>query len=143
MDFAQRILVVSGLAAILIGFFCGFPLRRAITREQGEEAVRGWRVAHSSLVNGGVMLLAIAGVFGLLELSEALAQLVAVSLAASLVAFSYALVLGAARGHRGLEATGDAIGRSLYYGNTLGALLSTIGLLGALAGAVLGLAGAR
>ena len=128
-------LVANGFIGLLIGFFCGRPLARSINKEDAE-AIRAWRVAHSSLVSGGVMLLAIAGTWSHLSLGVTLQWTTSIVLALSLHAFAYALVVGAWKGYRGLGAESDALGRSIYASNLAGAALSTVGLLVATWGAL-------
>src|SRR5207248_1591905 len=55
-------LVLHGGIVLLIGLLCGAPLGSAVVRGKGEEAVRAWRVAHTSLVTGGILLLAVAAI---------------------------------------------------------------------------------
>ena len=100
----------------------GLPLRRALNELQDEETIRGWRVAHSSLVLGGVMLLA-------LVYSD-------ISAVISTASFCYALILGAKHGHLGLQAGVGALANSIYFSNMTGALLSTAGLVTLLYGGV-------
>ena len=128
-------LVANGFTCLMIGFFCGRPLARSINKGDAE-AIRAWRVAHSSLVSGGVMLLAIAGVWSHLSLHTSLQWMTAIALSVSLYAFAYALVVGAWKGYRGLGGERDRLGRSIYMSNLAGAALSTVGLLVATWGAV-------
>src|SRR5437867_2693926 len=58
-DLPSSLLVFSGFITLLIGLLCGRPLVVAINRNQGEDKIRGWRVAHSSMIMGGIMLLVI------------------------------------------------------------------------------------
>jgi hypothetical protein len=140
MNLAASLLVLDGLIVLLIGFWCGKPLRRAINAGAAEEQVRAWRVAHSSLVNGGVMLLAIAAVLAQLSLSRSWQLAVAILMSISLYAFSYALIVGARTGHRGLVPEGAPSARTLYIANVVGAMLSTVGLAILMIGAVLSVA---
>jgi hypothetical protein len=57
-------------------------------------------------------------------------------LSLSLYAFSYALVVGAWTGHRGLGGERGLLGYSIYASNIVGAALSALGLLIALLGAL-------
>jgi hypothetical protein len=125
------LLVLNGLIVLTLGFWCGDPLRRSINADAGEETIRAWRVAHSSLVSGGVMLLAISAVLMHLALSEGWQLVVSVLLSVSLYVFSYALISGARKGHRGLSRQGGSAARLIYAANTVGAVLSSaaIGLL--------------
>jgi hypothetical protein len=140
MNLAASLLVLDGLIVLLIGFWCGQPLRRAINAGASEQQVAAWRVAHSSLVSGGVMLLAIAAVLGQLSLSRSWQMAVAILMSISLYAFSYALTVGARTGHRGLVPQGAKPARRLYLANVMGAILSTGGLGILMVGAALSVA---
>ena len=125
-------LILHGGVILLLGLLCGAPLGSAIVRRKAEETVRAWRVAHSSLVMGGVLLLAIAGIVSHLQLSAfALASLVW-GVVASSYAFAVVLPLAALCGQRGLTARPPLLNRLLYCGNMVGAgglLLGTVVLL--------------
>ena len=125
-------LILHGGIILLLGLLCGAPLGSAIVRKKAEETVRAWRVAHSSLVMGGVLLLAIAGILSHLELSSfALALLVWVVVASS-YAFAVVLPMAALYGQRGLTSRPPLVNRLLYFGNMLGAgglLLGAVVLL--------------
>ncbi|HEX6267377.1 MAG TPA: hypothetical protein VFZ81_10825 [Burkholderiales bacterium] len=117
-------LAFNGFLALLLGLACGAPLGGAINRGAGEETVRAWRVAHSSLVNGGVMLLAVAAVLPHIALSGGGRLAASILLSVAVYAFSFALVFGACTGHRGLQKAAAAQGNLVYYANLLGAVLS-------------------
>lgn len=82
------------------------------------------------------MLLAIAGVWDRISLGSQAQWAVAIALSLSMCAFSYALVVGAWKGYRGLGGELGTLGRSIYLSNIAGAALSTIGLLAASWGAL-------
>jgi hypothetical protein len=130
------LLVVNGFVSLLIGFFCGRPLAGSIKRGGSDQQVHAWRVAHSSLVSGGLMLLAIAGVWGHVALSNAAQWAVSSALSLSMYAFGYALVVGAWKGYRGLGGEQGSLGRSIYASNVAGAALSTVSLVAASCGAL-------
>jgi hypothetical protein len=123
-DLAGSLLAFSGFATLLIGLLCGRPLVIAINRNRGEDKIRAWRVAHSSLIMGGIMLLVIALVLPKLALSSGWQLVVSILLSASIAAFDYALVFGAANGYRGLRKDGGGAAASVYYANLWGAYLS-------------------
>ena len=128
-------LIFHGSVILLVGLLCGAPLGSAVVREKPEETVRAWRVAHSSLLMGGILLLVVASIIGQLQLSAwALAVMVWAFIAAS-YGFAVILPLGAHYGHRGLKSEPPFLNHVLYVGNTVGAL-------GLLIGAVLLLWGA-
>ncbi len=124
-------LILHGAVIILVGFLCGAPLGRATARGK-EEAARAWRVAHSSLVSGGVLLLAIAGVIAHLQLSAFALGLLVWSFVASTYVFAVVLPLAAHYGHRGLTSAPPLLNRLIYVGNMAGAgglLLGVVVLL--------------
>jgi len=70
-------LILHGGVILLLGLLSGVPFGRAIVHGKYEAAVRAWRVAHSGLSMGGVLLLALARVVPQLQLgASALALLV-------------------------------------------------------------------
>lgn len=122
-------LIFHGSVILLAGLLCGAPLGSAVVRRKSEETIRAWRVAHSSLVMGGVLLLALGGVVSRLHLSAfALALLVWAFVASSYV-FAVVLPLAAYCGHRGLSSTPPLMNRVLYFGNIVGAAGMLVGTL--------------
>ena len=125
-------LVFHGGVILLAGLLCGAPLGSAVVRRKSEETVRAWRVAHSSLVMGGVLLLALGGVVSHLHLNAFALALLAWAFIASSYVFAIVLPLAAYCGHRGLSSAPPPMNRVLYFGNIVGAagmLVGTIVLL--------------
>jgi hypothetical protein len=125
-------LILHGAIVLLIGLFCGAPLGSAIVRAKAEERVRGWRVAHSSLVMGGVLLLAVAGITDHLRLGALAQHLLFWSLVVSSYSFAVVLPLAAHYGQRGLTPAGPFLNRAIYVGNMAGAtglIVGTVVLL--------------
>lgn len=116
----QKQLLLHGAVILLIGFACGAPMGRSIVRGRPEAVVRAWRVAHSSLVAGGALLLVLAGVVGHLKLTGWALSLMAAAFIASSYAFALALPLGAHYGVRGLTAEPPGLNKVVYLGNILG-----------------------
>jgi hypothetical protein len=137
---SSAVLCLTGLVVLFLGLLTGAPLGSAINQSKSEEQVRAWRVAHSSLVNGGVMVLAIAVVLPHLGLSGGLQLFAAALLCASVSAFSFALIAGAWRGHRGLQKGEGAMANAIYAANMLGAALSLAATLLLIYGAAVALA---
>ena len=122
-------LVFHGSVILLAGLLCGAPLGSAVVRRKSEETIRAWRVAHSSIVMGGVLLLALGGVVSHLHLNTfALALLVWAFVASSYV-FAVVLPLAAYCGHRGLSSTPPPMNRVLYLGNIVGAAGMLVGAI--------------
>jgi len=135
MKRAQRQILLHGLIVLLVGLVCGVPYGRAITQGWGEEAVRGWRLAHFSLVFGGVWLLVVAAVSHLLVLGRRGIAILVYSSVTSGYAFTVALLVGALGGVRGLEATGPALNRIAFAGNIVASLASVVWVAVSLVGA--------
>ncbi|MGJ7527319.1 hypothetical protein [Variovorax sp. GB1P17] len=126
---SASLLSSSGFLVLLVGFLCGAPLGSAINKNQDEERIRAWRVAHSSLVGGGVMLLAIAPNLLYVELPLNLTVLASAMLCVSVWSFTFALTFGALKGHRGTE-RGAGFGAAITYAaNLTGVVLSMISIL--------------
>jgi hypothetical protein len=126
INLASSLIVLNGFVLLLIGFLCGFPLGRAINLSLGEERVRAWQVAHSALIMGGVMLLAIGSAFIFIRLSYEAQLTLSMRLSAAGYAFTYALVFGAWKGYRGLRREGSFAANAVYYANVVGAMLSLV-----------------
>src|SRR5262245_55437012 len=91
-----------GIAVILLGLVAGFPYAFVVTGQMaGEE--RAWRMAHSEGIQNGTMVLAIAGVAGLLSLDERKSHLCAWAFIIAAYGNVIASVIGASTGTRGLE----------------------------------------
>jgi len=90
-----KLLLLSGSMVLLAGLLSGAPMGRAIVRNMGEDTVRGWRVAHSGLTMGGIMIIAVALALPVLALSPMLAAIAAWSFVISSVGFTIGLPLGA------------------------------------------------
>ena len=137
MEYAKQ-LVLHGAIILLVGFLCGAPLGSAAVRGK-EEAVRAWRVAHSSLILGGVLLLALAGVISHLSLSAFGLALLVWTFVASSYVFAVVLPLAARYGHRGLTSAPPFLNRIIYLGNMVGAGGLLIGVIVLLWGAYVAL----
>jgi hypothetical protein len=136
MKRAQRQILLHGLIVVLVGLLCGVPYGRAITQGWGEEAVRAWRLAHFSLVLGGIWLLVVAAVSHLLVLGRRGITVLVAAVVTSGYAFTVALVVGAIGGQRGLEATGPALNRVAFAGNIVASIASLVWIVVSLVGAV-------
>jgi hypothetical protein len=122
-------LILHGSMILLVGLLSGVGFGSAIVRGKSEAAVRGWRVAHSGLVIGGVLLLALALVVPQLRLSASALALLVWAFVASSYAFAVALPVGAHYGHRGLSSAPPFLNRVVYAGNIIGAAGSLVGTL--------------
>jgi len=112
---------------------------RSIVRRKSADTVRAWRVAHSSLVMGGILLLALAGVVEYLRLGSWALFLLALSFIGSSYAFAISLPLGAHYGVRGLTSAPPLLNRVVYAGNMLGISGFFVGALLLIWGACAGL----
>ena len=99
-------LVFHGVLLVVLGMLVGLPFQQAITSHAGPDAERAWRVAHTSLVGGGVLYLGLAAVGHHLVLSRRAAAFVVWSFVFAAHAFALAFVVGPAIGARGLEPVG-------------------------------------
>ena len=138
---ATRQLILHGGIILLMGLLSGIPFGRAIVHGKPEATVRGWRVAHSGITMGGVLLLALSSVVPHLELSLWARALLVWAFIGSSYGFTVALPLGAHYGHRGLTPGPPFWNRIVYLGNIIGAFGSLVGTLILLWGAFAALYG--
>jgi|SRR5688500_1570039 len=120
-------LLLNGAIVLLVGLLCGIPLGRAILKGASDGSIRAWRVAHSGLSMGAVLLLALATAISLVELGPMGSWALVWSFVVSGYGFAIALPLGAHFGHRGLTADPPALNRLVYLGNMAGVIGSLLG----------------
>src|SRR5262249_30039625 len=119
-------IVFHGLLLVLLGMVVGLPFQRAITSHSGPDAERAWRGAHTSLVGGGVLYLALAAVAQHLVLPRRAARFVVWSLMFAAYAFAFGFVVGPAVGARGLEPAGPLLHVIIFVAFATALLLSFI-----------------
>ena len=136
MKRAQLQILLHGLIILLVGLLCGVPYGRAITHGWGEEAVRGWRLAHFSLVVGGLWLMIVAAVSHLLVLGRGGIAALVYSVVTSGYAFTAALVTGAIGGVRGLDAAGPILNTVAFAGNVVASVASLVWVVVSIVGTV-------
>jgi hypothetical protein len=102
-------LVFHGALLVVLGMLVGLPFHHAITEHSGPDSERAWRVAHTSLVGGGALYLALAAVANHLVLSRRAGAFVVWALLFAAYAFTFGFIVGPAVGARGLEAVGPPL----------------------------------
>jgi hypothetical protein len=122
------LLVFHGVLLVVLGMLVGIPFREAILSGWGEDAQRAWRVAHTSLVGGGALYLALAAVAQHLVLGPRAAAFVAGSLVFAAWTFVIGFVVGPAVGARGLEPVGPALHLVVFAAFAAGLLLAFLAL---------------
>ncbi|MGB7301939.1 MAG: hypothetical protein WBD34_21670 [Burkholderiaceae bacterium] len=123
-------LLLHGSIVLLYAFLCGIPYGRAITGGASERTVAAWRLAHSSLSMGAILMLVTSQVMPGLIVSSGMKWFIASSLIVSSYAFCVALTIGPIVGHRGLTSGGPLSAKVVYLGNLVGAGGSLFGALG-------------
>jgi len=103
------LIALHGLVLVVLGMLVGLPFADAITAHSGPDVERAWRVAHTSLVTGGTLYLAVAGIAHYLILPNGAAAFATWSFVISAYAFAFAFVVGPMVGARGLEPTGPPL----------------------------------
>jgi hypothetical protein len=109
-----RAIVFHGLLLVVLGMVAGIPFREAITGGWGAEAERAWRVAHTSLVGGGALYLALSAAAPHLSMGPRADAFVVRALVLAAWAFAFAFLVGPALGARGLEPGGGAANTIIF-----------------------------
>jgi len=124
MEASARHLVFHGAIVLLVGLLCGGPYARAINRKAPAHIVQSWRVAHSSLPIGAILMFAVAALLSSWAVSDGVKWAISVALIVSSYAFCVSLPLAAVVGHRGLTSEGPFSAKVVFVGNVAGAWLS-------------------
>ena len=120
-------LILHGSVIFFVGLLCGVPFGRAIVRRKAEATISAWRVAHTSLTNGGILLLVLGLLVPHLQLGTSALTLMVWAFVASAYGFVLALPLGAHYGHRGLTYKPPLVNRIVFFTNMVGVLGSVVG----------------
>jgi len=124
----SKCLFFNGSVALLAGLLSGIPMGLAIIREKGKQKVRAWRVAHSTLIMDGLILIIVGLVVPALYLRERVLWLLVWALVISAYGFILALTIGAWKGCRGLTPKPYGMKTILYAGHIVGAMGSLVGV---------------
>ncbi len=100
------VLVVHGLLLVLLGMVLGFPLTHVITSADTPLVQLAWRSSHTTLVTGGTLFVAVAGVGQHLRLGVRPARFATGALVLASYLFAAVLTAGPLLGARGLEPVG-------------------------------------
>ena len=127
MDVPARHLLLHAVIVYFIGLLAGIPYGAAIKRNESEERIRAWRLAHGSSVVGATMMVAISAVLSHLNIGSLERWLIAGPLIASGYGFAFALPLAAVAGQRRLTASRPLSNQIVFAGNSVGAGASFVG----------------
>jgi hypothetical protein len=123
-----KILLLHGAIVFLFGLMAGIPFWLEIIKGRGTEITRPWRVAHTTLLGCGLILMT-AGLTGpYLSLSQFLRTIMIFSFIASGYAFMIALIPGALFRRRALVPTPEGFTILLFLGHLIGAVGSILGV---------------
>ncbi|MBL3591536.1 MAG: hypothetical protein JMN24_17385 [gamma proteobacterium endosymbiont of Lamellibrachia anaximandri] len=126
MEEPARHILFHGVIILLFGLLAGIPYARSIIENKSESVVLAWRVAHSALSMGAILMLSLVSILPLLNVNMVIKWIISVLIIVSGYAFSMALYLGPCVGHRGLSCKGPVFAKVVYLGNTIGAATSMI-----------------
>ena len=126
---SSKCLFINGSVVLLVGLLSGVPMGLAIIQKRGTEKVRAWRVAHSTLIMEGLMMIIVGLVVPALPLGESASGIVVWALVISAYGFVPALTIGAWKGYRGLTPEPYGINTILYGSHIIGASGSLVGVV--------------
>jgi uncharacterized membrane protein len=123
-----RLLVVHGGILVFLGLLAGFPFWFAIIRDRGANRIQAWRVAHTTVLGDGLLLLVVALVSHQAAVSGALMAVAAWALVVSAYGFVFALIVGAWAGERGLNPIPWGLNSLFFVGHAVGATGALVGM---------------
>jgi hypothetical protein len=129
VELCSKCLLFNGSIVLLSGLLSGVPMGLAIIQKRGTEKIRAWRVAHSTLIMDGLLVIIVGLVVPSLSLGELASWILVWGLVISAYGFVLALTIGAWKGYRGLTPEPYGINTILYGGHIIGALGSLVGVV--------------
>jgi hypothetical protein len=127
MEEPARHLLFHGVIILLIALLAGIPYGKSILKKEADNIIFAWRVAHSALTIGAILMLSLVPILSMLNVNLEIMWTIAVLFIVSGYAFSFALYLGPTVGYRGLTHRGPLPAKLVYLGNSIGALTSLLG----------------
>jgi hypothetical protein len=127
MEESARYLMFNAAIVLLAGLLAGIPYGRAILKNTNQRLIDAWKVAHSALPTGAILLLVLSVSFANLNVTANLKWAIALLFIVSGYGFMVALLIGPVVGHRGLSSKGPTIAKLVYSGNLIGAITSIVG----------------
>lgn len=124
----ERFLLIHGMIVLFLGVLSGMPFWFAIILSRDEGVVRAWRVAHTTLIVCGLVMLVVSLISPQLALSRELRSLLAWLFVASGYGFVFALVVGAWMRRRGLLPWPVGVNTLLFAGHLIGAVGAILGI---------------
>lgn len=124
-----RTLVVHGTIVLLLGIVSGIPFWLAIILTRGDDSIRAWRVAHTTLLGTGLTMILVSVVLPYVQVEPPLGQWLVVSLVSAGYGFVFALIGGAAVGERGLNPVPVGVNTVFFLGHAVGAIGSFVGIV--------------
>lgn len=125
---SAHMLLVHGCIFLLLGLAAGLPFWWVIIRRKPGGNTRAWRVAHTTLLMFGLLVIVIAMLSSRLDLSSRLIALLNVALLVSGYSFALALIVGAVLERRALLPTRNIADVVLFAGHVFGATGVTLGI---------------
>lgn len=127
MNSAAHQLAFHSSIILLYGLLTGIPYGRSVVRKAPDHIVHAWRLIHSALSIGAVLMFSVAALLPSFNVSEVPKQVISISLIVTAYALGIAMTLGAITGERGLALKGSSSAKTVYLFNALGAFASLIG----------------
>ena len=125
---SSHLLLLHGAIVVGLGLLTGVPFWIAILRADSPERLRAWRVAHTTVLMDGLLLL-VAGLMRThLDLTVAQWAVAEWALVVSAYAFGFALIGGAWAGERGLNPTPTGVRTLFFLGHAIGATGAFVGV---------------
>lgn len=135
MEEPARHLLLHGVIILLLGLLAGIPYGRALLKKEQDKLITAWRVAHSALSMGAILMFSLVSILPMLNVDLTIKWYIVVLFIVSGYSFTFALYLGPIVGHRGLIYRDPLLAKAVYFGNSTGALTSLLGTLFLLVGA--------
>jgi hypothetical protein len=125
----ERALAINGVIVLFTGLVGGYAFSKAIQKKPEREVA--WRVVHSGGSMAGIMLLALAASWKILDF-KGYSPLFAMGIIISTHLFMVAMFAAAITGKRGLSSDSKGIEKGIYIVYGIASLISTVTMGGML-----------
>ncbi len=97
MEEPARYLLFHGVIILLLALLAGIPYGKAILNKEADSIIFAWRVAHSALTIGAILMLTLTSILSQVNIDLKLMWSIAILFIISGYTFSFALYLGTNR----------------------------------------------
>ena len=127
-ELAMVIILLNGTIVVLFGMICGFLLWVNIINKRDKKYIHASRVAHTTLIMYGLLMIVIGLAIPYFRLSEQMVCVLVYSTVAGGYGFVFGLVMDALKGYSSITPTPYGMRTVLFAGHLVGVIGSVVSI---------------